>query len=377
MMRNALVLTLLAGLGACSTLPSDGPTARAAADSMAAGYQMVVLDAALVERLNAAEAASVGSLAAADHAGPLDLIGVGDTLSVSIYEPSGALFGSRSDGGRVQGAGQTLAPSVVDRDGVISIPFAGPVRVGGLTAPQAADAVRRALTGRVGNPQVTVSVSANPSNSVTVLGEVRNPGRTALTVNGDRILDVIAAAGGSARPVEDVEVAIRREGLSFTAPLSAVTTRFGENVRLAPGDQVNLVYRPRRYSTFGAVGAAAQTDMGAGPLNLAGALARAGGLDDQSANARSVLVFRFETPAAAQALGLTQAATVRGVPVIYRLDLADPAGFFIAGRFRIQPDDVIHVPRAGSAEARKFFEFIQSITRVVYDVSVTSTLSGD
>ena len=159
--------------------------------------------------------------------------------------------------------------------------------------------------------------------------------------------------------------------------ITATTTVFGENVRLAAGDQVNLVYKPRRYSTFGAVGAAAQTDMGAGPLTLAGALGRAGGLDGQMADARSVLVFRFERPEVAAGLGITQPPSPRGVPVIYRLNLADPAGMFTAGQFLIQPEDVIYAPRSGSAEARAFFEFVQSISRVVYDVSVTSTLAGD
>ena len=364
-------------LGACSTLPADGPSARAVADPVASGYQLVDLDAGVAERLRSLPLGLSGSLAGADNSAPVDLIGIGDTLTIAIYEPSGALFGARGEGGRVQGGGQTLSPSVVDRNGAVGIPFAGAVRVAGLTAFQAADAIRRALTGRVGNPQITVAIAENPSNSVTVLGEVRNPGRASLSVNGDRILDVIAAAGGASRPSEEIVVVIQRDGQSFTAPLATVTSTFGENVRLVRGDQINLTHTPRRYSTFGAVGAAAQTDMGAGPLTLAGALARAGGLDDQAANARSVLVFRFERPETARALGLTQAPTPRGVPVVYRLNLADPTGFFTAGQFLIQPEDVIYAPRASSAEARKFFEFVQSITRVVYDVSVTSTLSGD
>ena len=43
----------------------------------------------------------------------------------------------------------------------------------------------------------------------------------------------------------------------------------------------------------------------------------------------------------------------------------------------IMPEDVIYVPLAGAAEARKFFEFVQSVTRVVYDVSVTSAINVD
>jgi len=65
------------------------------------------------------------------------------------------------------------------------------------------------------------------------------------------------------------------------------------------------------------------------------------------------------------------------VPVVYRLNLNEGEGFFIASNFQMQPDDVIYAPRAGAAEMRKFFEFVQSITRVVYDVSVTSTLNLD
>lgn len=371
MIRPILSLTLAALLGACATLPRDGPTARAVAEG-SAGYELVELDAAAAERLRAAPASTTGSLAAAEAEGPVDVIGVGDTLGIAVYTPSGGVFSGGGEGGS-----NSLPPAVVDRAGAVTVPYAGAVRVAGLTAPQAAEAIRRALTGRVANPQVVVAIAASPSNSVTVLGEVRTPGRAALTVNADRLLDVIAAAGGTARPVEDVEVTIRRGDRAFTAPLSAVTTTFGENVRLAPGDQVNLAWTPRRYSTFGAVGAAAETDIGAGPLSLAGALARAGGLNDAAADARSVLVFRFEAETTARALGVTQAASPRGVPVIYRLDLADPAGFFTAGQFMIRPGDVIYVPRAGAAEMRKFFEFVQSITRVVYDVSVTSALSVD
>lgn len=372
---SALVLTAL--LGACASLPADGPSSRAVEDAAANGYALVDLDAATAERLRTVPPGPSASLAEAESTVANDVIRVGDTLNIAIYEPSGALFGTRGTDGRVQGGGQTLPAAVVDRQGAVIVPFAGPVRVIGLTASEAAESIRGALRGRVGAPQVTVAVAASPSNSVVVLGEVRNPGRAPLTVNGDRVLDAIAAAGGAARPVEDIEVAVQRQGRTFTAPLSAVTTVFGENARLAPGDQVNLIYRPRRYSTFGAVGAAAQTDMGAGPLTLAGALGRAGGLDDQLADARSVLVFRLERPEVAAALGITQPPSPRGVPVIYRLNLADPAGMFTAGQFLIQPEDVIYAPRSGSAEARAFFEFVQSISRVVYDVSVTSTLAGD
>lgn len=382
MTRSILALLIVAILGGCSTLPRDGPSGRAVergatADADGADYVIVDLDYATAERIKAAPARYLGSLAGASSTAPVDLIGEGDQLSIAVFEPSGALFGSGGGTNGIRSGTQALPVVTVDRNGNVAVPFGGSVRVLGLTTTEAAGAIRRALIGRVGNPQVSVTLSENAYNTVTVLGEVKQPGRAPLTVNADTVLDVIAATGGANRDVQDVQVQIRRGGETFTAPLTAVTTDFGENVRLQRGDQVNLVHVPRRFSTFGALGAVTQQDMPAGELTLAGALSRAGGLNDLAANARSVLVFRFERPEVAAALGLTQPATDRGVPVVYRLNLEEASGFFTASSFQIQPEDIVYAPRAMSAEVRKFFALVQDVSRVVYDLSVTSALNND
>jgi len=382
MSRTAASLLIVALLAGCSTLPRDGPSGRnvvqgSSTPERAGDYALVDLDFALSERLKAAPPPSFSSLALASSEAPTDVIGVGDTLAVSIFGPGSNLFsggGSSRDGASSSG-NQTLPPLMVSRSGAVPIPFAGDVPVQGLTPTQASAAVRRALIGKVANPQVIVTIAGNASNAVTVLGDVRNPGRQPLAANSDRILDVIAAAGGPSRSLHDIDVRIQRDGKVYTAPMSIVTTEFNENVRLQRGDQVNLVYKPRRFSSFGAFNAVARSELPPGPLTLAEALSGVGGLDSNIANARSVLVFRFERPEVAQALGIQQPATSRGVPVVYRLNLNEGEGFFIASNFQMQSDDLIYTPRAGAAEMRKFFEVVQSITRVVYDVSVTSTLN--
>lgn len=379
MTRSILALLIVAILGGCSTLPRDGPSGRAVDRGAMAGvngadYAIVPLDYATAERIKAMPNRYLGSLAAASSTAPVDLIGEGDRLAIAIFEPSGALFGGGS-GNSVRAGNQTLPPAIVDRSGNVSVPFAGAVRVTGLTTTEAAGAIRRALIGRVGNPQVSVTLAENASNTVTVLGEVRQPGRAPLAVNSDTLLDAIAATGGTSRAPQDIRVEIRRGGETYSAPLTAVTTEFAENIRLQRADQINLVYTPRRFSTFGALGAVTRQDMPAGELTLAGALSMAGGLNDSAANARSVLVFRFERPEVAQALGLTQPATPQGVPVVYRLNLEEASGFFTASSFEIQPEDIVYAPRAASAELRKFFELVQSVSRIVYDISVTSALN--
>lgn len=379
MTRSILALLIVAILGGCSTLPRDGPSNRAVVRGAEENgdYAIVDLDYAASERIKAVAGQARGSLAGASSLEPVDLIGEGDQLAIAIYEPSGALFGGGGGADGIRSGNQTLPAVVVDRAGNVAVPFAGAVRVSGLTTTEAGGAIRRALIGRVGNPQVSVTLAQNVSNAVTVLGEVKQPGRAPLSTNADTILDVIAAAGGSSRASQDVEVQVRRGDQTFTAPLTAVTTQFAENIRLQTGDQVNLVYLPRRFSSFGALGAVTQQDMPAGDLTLADALSRSGGLNDGAANARSVLIFRFERPEVARALGLTQPETPQGVPVVYRLNLEEGVGFFTASSFLIQPRDIIYAPRALSAEVGKFFGLVQQVTRVAYDVTVASTLNNN
>ena len=379
MTRSLLSLMMVSILAGCSTLPRDGPSNRAVVRGAVenADYAIVDLDYASAERIKAVGDGLSGSLAGAASQMPVDIIGEGDQLAVAIFEPSGALFGGASSNTSVRSGNQNLPPVTVDRNGAVSVPFAGAVRVAGMTTTEAQAAIRRALAGRVANPQVSVTVATNVSNAVTVLGEVRQPGRAGLSTNADTILDVIAARGGASRPNQDVEVQIRRGDQTFTAPLTAVTTRFEENVRLQSGDQINLVYQPRRFSSFGALSAVTQQDMPAGDFTLADALSRSGGLNDTAANARSVLIFRFERPEVAQALGVTQVPTPQGVPIVYRLNLEEGVGFFTASSFLVQPRDIIYAPRALSAEIGKFFGLVQQVTRVAYDVTVASTLNND
>jgi len=388
MTRTILPLAIVAILGGCSTLPRDGPSgasvdAGATTASALGSYALVPLTYEVTERMKQVPPQFFGTLAAGSSDQPADVIGEGDTLAISIFDPSGSLFGGTlgagSSSGRnaatMSGGNQALPGATVDRTGSVTIPFGGQVRVQRLTSTQAAAAIRRALVGKVANPQVLVSIAGNASNTVNVLGDVRQPGRAPLGVNSDRILDVIAAAGGSARTTDDLTISIQRGGQTYTAPLSAVTTEFGENVRLQRGDVINVQYKPRRFSTFGGLNAVTQVDMPAGPMTLTGAMSKVGGLNTNTANARRVMIFRFERPEVAQALGITQPSTPRGVPVVYQLDFADAANVFAATNMQVMPEDVIYVPLAGAAEMRKFLEVVQSLTRVVYDVSVTSTLN--
>jgi polysaccharide export outer membrane protein len=379
---TSLVAVLL--VAGCASLPADGPTGRAIAGNVGVvtgdiSYGLVDLDYAMSERIKQASPIRDASLSALAVTATADTINIGDALQVTIYDPSGALFSSRtaSAAASVTSGGQTLPVLMVDREGTIAIPFGGPVRVQGQTPREAAAAVVRSLRGKVSNPQVIVTVANSPANGIVVLGEVKAPGRASVQPGAENLLDAIAAAGGPSRNIDDITVSVSRGGQTHEAPLRKVLSSFDENIRLRQGDQINLVYTPRRYTSFGALGRTSQLEMPSGALTLTGALGQLGGLNPMNANARSVLVFRYERPDVAALAGVTQPAAAKGVPVVYRLNLAEPTGFFVASNFVIHPDDILYVPNSGTAEMRKFFDFVRSITSIAYDVRVAGDIAGN
>lgn len=305
---------------------------------------------------------------------PVDLITVGDALSVSVFEAgANGLFARPAElaGGNTP---QTFPRLVVDNRGMLTIPFAGDIPVAGLRPKDAADRIRQALRGRAVDPQVTVTPLESNGNTVSVIGEVRNSGRFALAANNDRLLDVIASAGGPTRLPGDIEVVVVRGMQSAETPYSVLLHDAAQNIRLAPRDQVRLLYKPRKYSTFGSLAHDAQAPLEDDVVTLAAAISRAGGLDMNNANGSSVLIFRFERPEVAAALGVRTPPSPKGVPILYRLNLRKAEGYFVANTFEMEPDDLIYVPRAGIPQAQQFVGFVNALSGIAYNVRVTSVL---
>ena len=84
----------------------------------------------------------------------------------------------------------------VSPQGDIELPIAGIVHVGGLTEAEARDAIIKALSRYVKDPQVDVFVSNYASRQVAVMGMVNKPGQYPLTRRNETILDLVGEAGG-------------------------------------------------------------------------------------------------------------------------------------------------------------------------------------
>jgi polysaccharide biosynthesis/export protein len=289
-------------------------------------------------------------------------IGVGDAVQITLWEAGpGGLFSSPVVDRNSAGTRSAVIPEqVVARDGSITVPFAGRIGVTGKTPPQIEQVIVERLKDKAIDPQALVTVTHNVSNTVTVMGEVAPGARVPLTLRGDRLLEVVAAAGGVRAPISDIGVVLTRAGRTLRVPMEAVLDDPREDVFMRPGDVVTLVREPQSYTIMGATGRTAMVPFDAPTLTLDEALAKAGGLADDRANPAAVFVVRFETAEVADALPQTRGVIRQpgGVPAIYRLDLREPAALFLARRFPVRNKDIVYVSNSPLTDVQKIFNLI-------------------
>ena len=111
-------------------------------------------------------------------AGPDYVLGTGDTVTLDIWG----------------GVSQRLT-RVVDREGRISLPDAGPVLVAGLTLAQAQKVIQNRLEPQYRDAKVDVSVTRVRTVRVYVVGDVQRPGAYDIS-SLSTPLNALYAAGG-------------------------------------------------------------------------------------------------------------------------------------------------------------------------------------
>lgn len=361
-------------LSDCSTLPAAGPTTAEVVDQAVKDgkvqFEILDVDDGVIKTLQSQPVASFHSRFGRDGIPPEPRIGTGDSIAISIWEAGGnGLFAQITTvNGIPTGARPATIPEqIVSQDGDISIPFDGRVKVAGRTPFEVQQGIQRRLQGKAVNPQVIVTVSKSIANSVTISGEVVNGAMVPLSPHGERLLDVIAAAGGSHAPTYETFVKLSRHGDTVTIPLAQLVDDPSENIYAWPGDTITLVRAPQVFEAFGATGRNAEIPFGSEKISLAQALGKSSGLLDERADAAGVFLFRYEPPSLVSALTKTpspkdQAASV---PVVYHLDLSDAKSYFLAQQFALQDKDVVYVANARSNQIEKLFQLLGTLTNPI------------
>jgi len=170
---------------------ADGCSARS---SRVVGVLAAVIMA--VSPLASVAATPVALAGAQPQASQVDVkrdyvLGAGDVIRVTVFQNPDLTLETR-----------------VSESGTITYPLLGAVKVGGLSVSRAEAAIADGLrTGSfVRQPQVSVLVLQVRGNQASVLGMVSKPGRYPIEVNGMRVSELLAVAGGAAPGGSDVVV---------------------------------------------------------------------------------------------------------------------------------------------------------------------------
>jgi polysaccharide export outer membrane protein len=307
--------------------------------------------------------------------------GVNDILSVTIFEAAaGGLF-IPSEAGVRPGNFVNLPNQPIDTSGNITIPYAGQIRAGGRTPDQVQQEIVNALKNRAIEPQAIVAIVTQNSNLISILGDVNTPSRFPANTNAEHILDSITRAGGPKSQGYDSWVMLEREGRRDTVPFGALVYEpAANNIWTHPNDTIFLYNEPQTYTAFGALGTIGSTVPQQGQFNFVGwrlslseAMAKAGGLNDSLAEPKFAFLYRGETRDIATQLGI-DCSKFNGpiIPVVYNINLRDPAGFFLTTKFQMRNKDVIYVANATSVQASKAMEFFRLIVGTVNDPIVAA-----
>jgi polysaccharide biosynthesis/export protein len=366
-----VVLAAVLLAGCAGFIPSVGPS-RGAIESTktpigVAAIQVVDVDDSVTRALLAQRTQRLFSETLRGPPHVSRTVGAGDVLEVSIWEAAPAtLFGElpalQLPGAIATSHATTLPEQMVDDEGYISVPFAGRILAAGNTLEVIEAEISRRLTGKANQPQVLVRRTHNYSANATVVGEVTNSTRVPLVPGNDHLLDALAAAGGVRQPVNKMTIQVTRAQAVYSLPLETIIRDPGQNVPLQPGDVVTALYQPFSFNALGATGKNDEINFETQGISLAQALARSGGLMDQRSNPRGVFIFRFEPKNVLTWPREPVMATPEGlVPVVFRIDLANPSSFFLMQSFPIENRDVLYVSNAPVTELQKFLNLLFTV----------------
>lgn len=388
-----LSAALIAG---CTNLPVDGPshhditgaaTAAVTNEPRHVVYDYVLVDLSdkIIDHLvNIGPGSFFRSFGTGHRPAPTITVGVGDVVQVTIFESSaGGLFIPPEAGVR-PGNFVSMPAQTVNRNGTITVPYAGDIQAAGRTPQQIKAEVEKALSVRAVEPQVVVTLVEQTAMSVTIIG-LGGSSRLQIRPN-ERILDVVARGGGGAIPPYEMFLTLQRRGHRATVYFPVLMNDPRENIYVQPGDTIHVYREQQKFVAFGAVGSGGVTSGLTGlfpfeqeKLSLSEALAKAGGLVNGRSNPH-VFVYRMEPRDILDQMGVDTAKfppAAKYIPTVYRTNFRDPSAYFAAQRFPMRNKDALYVATADSVELEKFMAHSSAITSYVAGTSLDVLVTRD
>jgi polysaccharide export outer membrane protein len=263
----------------------------------------------------------------------------GDILSIVVWdhpELGGTVVTPASGAAELPNAGAPPSGFVVDHEGRIQFPFAGVLKLAGLTEDQARDLLAGKLARYIASPNVTLRVQAFRSKRVYIDGEVRSPGLQVINDIPMTLMEALNRAGGLLPTADQSRLVLERGEERYRIDMRELVQQGINpgNVMLAPGDVVRVHSRDEsKVFVSGEVVTPRALTMHNGRLTLNEALGESGGVSPLSADSRQIYVVRKGAD---------------GVHV-YQLDARVTGAMALAEGFELHPKDVVYVAASSLA----------------------------
>ena len=247
----------------------------------------------------------------------------------------------------------------VHSDGTIFYPYVGEIEVAGLKVTEIRDLIRKKLAKYIEKPQVDVTVASFRSKRIYVTGAVNKPGSIPITNVPLTLIDAINQVGGISEEADWTRVVLLRNGEEQTFSLKELLANgdTSQNILLQPKD---LVYVDNnelaKVFVLGEVVQAKAYSIGRQDMTLADALSQAGGLNELTADASGVFVFR-------------KSDNSEKLADVYQLDANNAVSYILADQFKLEARDVVYVTAAPVTRWNRVVSQILPTLSGLYSVS--------
>lgn len=277
----------------------------------------------------------------------------GDMLLVTVWDhpelttPAGTMQQAATNG------------RLVYPDGTLFYPYAGTIKVEGMTIQELRNTLTSRLAKYLRNPQLDVNV-ANHGGQVSMEGAFTNTAPQSITTVPLTLSKAVGTAGISVRDADLSGLMLIREGASYTIDLDAMNRRGGAgDIYLKPGDRLYLPFNDRKeVYVLGEVTRPQAITFKTSDMTLTQALGRAGGLDQVTSNGDAVYVIR-----GVDASQLT--AEAPSTATVYHLRAKSPAAFALADSFSVRAGDVVFVGAAGITRWNRFLSQLLPLSGIL------------
>ena len=311
-----------------------------------ADVQVLPISSKLMAQLQAADqaAAQVPSELLAHK--PADYrVGAGDILNVTIWnQPELMLTGTTST--NPEQAGRVVRP-----DGTIFYPFAGVVKVTGLTLDEVRTTLTQRLTKVLQSPQLDVSVSRYGSQKVYLGGAFRRSQPLEITTVPLSLTEAIGRGEVSTTDADLSGLILKRDGVTYPINIETLglDSSSASRIYLKHNDELYIPYNDRRkVYLMGELQQQRALAFKTTGISLADALSSAGGLRQETSKSEAVYVIRDTSPA-----GRPGAVTT-----IFTLDSDSPTALALSASFQLKPSDVVYV---GTAQISRWNRFLSQL----------------